>query len=326
MRYGRAERLIQLAIEMQAARTGLTISDIMERFSVSRRTAIRMRDAVLSAFPQADEVRSSDRRKRWRLPPSSTQRLIGITADQLASLELGAVALERMDLAYHAETVRGLGGKIRALLSGDILRQIEPDFDALMQSEVIMHRPRPVSHVAASVLDDLRTAIKSCRKVSFHYASSEASEAQERRVAPLGLVYGHRHYLVGRVEPDKPIKFFALGRISNLNLTSDSFDVSQDIDLRERVATSFGAFDEAPHDIIWKFSAEAADAARRYVFHPRQSCEDQSDGSLIVKFRAGGLLEMAWHLLQWGAHVEVLAPERLRTILNGHRPSWPALP
>lgn len=326
MRYGRAERLIQLAIEMQAARTGLTISDIMDRFSVSRRTAIRMRDAVLSAFPQADEVRSTDRRKRWRLPASSTQKLIGITADQLASLELGAVALERMDLAYHAETVRGLGGKIRALLPGDTLRQIEPDFDALVQSEVIMHRPRPETRVAASVLDDLRTAIKSCRKVTFHYASSAETDPQVRTVAPLGLVYGHRHYLAGRSNPEDPVKFFALGRISNLTLTSDSFDVDQDIGLRDRVASSFGAFDEGPHDIIWKFSAEAAEAARNYVFHPLQSREDQSDGSLIVRFRAGGLLEMAWHLLQWGAHVEVLAPERLKAILNGHQPHWPALP
>ena len=35
MRYSRAERLIQLALEMQAARGGLAISEIMEKFAVS---------------------------------------------------------------------------------------------------------------------------------------------------------------------------------------------------------------------------------------------------------------------------------------------------
>ena len=74
MRYARADRLIQLALEMQAARGGLTLTDIETRFEVSRRTAIRMRDAVLRVFPQADEVPSNDRSKRWRLSTASSRR------------------------------------------------------------------------------------------------------------------------------------------------------------------------------------------------------------------------------------------------------------
>ena len=58
MRYSRAERLIQLALEMQAARGGLTIAEIQEKFEVSRRTAIRMRDAVIRAFPNSSEIKA----------------------------------------------------------------------------------------------------------------------------------------------------------------------------------------------------------------------------------------------------------------------------
>jgi len=87
MRYARADRLIQLALEMQAARGGLTLTDIETRFEVSRRTAIRMRDAVLRVFPQADEVPSNDRSKRWRLSTPATRPLLGITADDLATIE-----------------------------------------------------------------------------------------------------------------------------------------------------------------------------------------------------------------------------------------------
>jgi predicted DNA-binding transcriptional regulator YafY len=47
--------------------------------------------------------------------------------------------------------------------------------------------------------------------------------------------------------------------------------------------------------------------------------EDQSDGFLIVKFWAAGHLEMAWHLYAWGTDVEVLAPERLRALVNSFR-------
>jgi predicted DNA-binding transcriptional regulator YafY len=55
--------------------------------------------------------------------------------------------------------------------------------------------------------------------------------------------------------------------------------------------------------------------------------EDQPDGSLIVRFSAAGHLEMAWHLYVWGSEVDVIAPERLRSLVNGFRRSdFSALP
>ena len=72
---------------------------------------------------------------------------------------------------------------------------------------------------------------------------------------------------------------------------------------------------------------KASANARGYVFHPSQTMVDEVDGSLTVRFRAAGHLEMAWHLYQWGDAVEVLAPERLRAMVEGHRRSdFDALP
>jgi hypothetical protein len=47
---------------------------------------------------------------------------------------------------------------------------------------------------------------------------------------------------------------------------------------------------------------------------------------MLVSFRAGGLLEMAWHLMAWGRHVEVIEPAALRDLLPKTMPDWPALP
>jgi predicted DNA-binding transcriptional regulator YafY len=57
--------------------------------------------------------------------------------------------------------------------------------------------------------------------------------------------------------------------------------------------------------------------AREYMFHPSQELEQQKDGSLIVRFRAGGLLEMSWHLHTWGDEVEVLSPPELKDLMTG---------
>jgi predicted DNA-binding transcriptional regulator YafY len=44
---------------------------------------------------------------------------------------------------------------------------------------------------------------------------------------------------------------------------------------------------------------------------PRRTLSDEPDGSLTVRFRAGGFLEMAHHLMTWGPSVTIVAPKAL---------------
>ena len=147
MRYSRAERIIQLALEMQSTRGGLTLGEIEEKFEVSRRTAIRMRDAVIRAFPQAKEVPTDDRTQRWRIPNGSVQTFTELTTEDLAVLETAAMAMKHAHLPSHAENLRTLSAKIRNLLAGDLLRQIDPDLEALTEAEGIAHRAGPRSFI-----------------------------------------------------------------------------------------------------------------------------------------------------------------------------------
>ncbi len=332
MRYARADRMIQLALEMQAARGGLTLSDIEERFGVSRRTAIRMRDAVIAAFPQADEVPSNDRAKRWRLDGANVRPLLGVTAEDLTALENAAVLLDKANLTDQADAVRGVASKVKASMAAELMRRIEPDLAALAEAEGMALHAGPKPAIPSSLFATLRTAIMSCRKVSFHYSGRISGRAEMRTVRPLGFLYGHRHYLVA--QNDAPAadgaasrpRFFSLPQISRLKLRGESFERDPAFDLKSLVASSFGVFEEPAHDVVWKFTPESAAVARQFAFHPTQKNEVQEDGSLIVRFRAGGLLEMAWHLMTWGQHVEVLEPAALKAMLPTTLPQWPALP
>lgn len=326
MRYSRAERLIQLALEMQAARGGLTIGDIEQKFDVSRRTAIRMRDAVLRAFPNSSEVQTGERTKRWRLNPGVAQNFAEITSDDLASVEIAAEAMEAANLHVHAQNLLGVAAKIRNLIEASALNHIEPDLEALTEAEGLAHRAGPRPHIPLAVFDLLRTAIKSCRKVSFDYAARSGKSVSRRTVAPMGFLYGHRHYLVAIQDGTRKPKFFSLPAISKLKLEPTVFERDPTFVLRDFVSNSFGVFEEEPVDVVWRFSAEAAPLARTFVFHHTQQFEEGSDGQLTVRFRAGGLLEMAWHLLSWGDNVEVIEPASLSALLPEAMPSWPALP
>jgi predicted DNA-binding transcriptional regulator YafY len=113
---------------------------------------------------------------------------------------------------------------------------------------------------------------------------------------------------------------------AKLRLLPEGFERDPEFNLGAIVAKSFGVYEEAPVDVVWRFSAEAAPLARQFQFHQSQVFEPCGDGGLIVRFHAGGLLEMAWHLMTWGRHVEVLEPAALRALLPEKMPDWPALP
>jgi hypothetical protein len=69
---------------------------------------------------------------------------------------------------------------------------------------------------------------------------------------------------------------------------------------------------EEPFDVVRRFSPAVAEDARSYQFHLSQTNQEQADGALVVRFRAGGAEEMCWHLFTWTPELKVIAPDGLR--------------
>ena len=328
MRHEKANNLLQLALEMQAARGGLSLDDIEEKFDVGRRTAMRMRDAVLDVFPHADEVETDERKKRWRLPKGTLDRLVGVTADELGDIEVAINLLKRDNLLDQAASLEGILTKLRAVMSPTMANRVETDLDALLEAEGLAMRPGPKPRSRAMVLEDLRDAVKGCRKVEIQYRNRTTRRINKRIVHPYGFLYGHRHYLVAYnlVKGAQGYRLFSLPNIERVVPQDEYFERDDEFSLEAFSQQSFGVFQEAPFQVVWRFSPRAAPDAQDFLFHPDQEAEPQQDGSLIVRFAAGGALEMCWHLYAWGDDVEVLEPQTLRDMVNSNRQSWPGLP
>ena len=328
MRYEKAEKLLLLALDMQASRGGLSLDDIQERFGGSRRTAMRMRDAILRIFPHADEVPTDEKKKRWRIPPGTMDRLIGCSADELADLETAIKVLRREHMADQANALEGLSAKIKAVLRPEIARRVEPDLAALLEAENLALRPGPKPKSRMTVLDDLRQAILGFRVVRIKYYTRYKDSVSQRKVHPYGFLYGHRHYLVANNlrKGEEGIRMFSLPNISKVEVMEEHFVRDEKFDLEDFAKQSFGIFHEDPFDVVWKFSPRSAKDAKDFVFHPDQKIQQQNDGSLIVRFRAGGALEMCWYLFSWGKDVKVLEPKHLADMMADHRPRWEGLP
>lgn len=145
------------------------------------------------------------------------------------------------------------------------------------------------------------------------------------------MLSGLRRYLVGRPadDPDGPVRTYRMDSILEARHCTVGFVRPDGFDLHEFAKRAFGVFQNEAEfgEVVWRFSPEAAAHARGCQFHPEQELEEQTDGSLIVRFHAAGHLEMCWHLYTWGHHVEVLSPARLREMVDGpQRADFPALP
>ena len=315
MRYAPAERLLRLARHLAATRAGLTLDEMATELDVGRRTVERLRDSLMAMFPQMNSWDDEERVRRWRLPPSALVGVIAVRAEAVAAIETSARECEMRGEADRASLLREASTTLRAMMRPDALRRAEPDIAALMEAEGVAMRPGPRPVLAAGVLPALRRAILGMQPVVVRYAGPDAAEPTTRILCPYGILYGGRGWLVAHVDGLPEMRLWRLDRIASVDLVDRGFQRREDFDLATYAAQSFGVFQEEPLDVVLRFEPEAADDAAGWVFHPSQSIEREADGALIVRFRAGGVQEMCWHLFTWGTAVTVVAPDALRAAM-----------
>ena len=315
MRYGPAENLLRLARHLAATRTGLTLDEIATELGVGRRTAERMRDTLQAMFPELGYQDDDARVRRWRLPSSALVGIVEPPAEAVAAIETAARECEGRGEAERAALLREAATTLRAVMRPDALRRAETDIAALMEAEGIAMRPGPRPVIAPGVLSTLRRAILGMQLVVVRYSSPETEEAATRILCPYGVLYGGRGWLVAHVDGLPEMRLWRLDRIVSADLLDRGFQRREDFNLSDYAAQSFGVFQEEPFDVVLRFVPEAADDAERWQFHPTQNTKREIDGSLTVRFRAGGMQEMCNHLFTWGAAVAVIEPEELRLYL-----------
>lgn len=316
MHYLKLETILRLALAFQGTREGLSLADIQREFGVGRRTAERMRDAVARVFPQFERCDQGERIRRWRLPQGTLGGLVALGADELAAIEGAAAEWRGRGLDERAAPLDAAAAKLRAMARPEHLRRVEPDLEVLMEAEGSALRPGPRPQLADGIIGLLRRGILACLPLSMEYRSRNAAQATRITVHPYGLLYGSRPLLVAAPEPWNEPRLYRLDRMSALELGNSPFLRRAGFALSDFAARAFGTFQEEPFDVVLRFAADTAEEAAQWRFHPTQATERDGEGRLIVRFRAGGAQEMCWHIFTWGASVEIVSPEGLRTQLQ----------
>jgi predicted DNA-binding transcriptional regulator YafY len=86
MSFEKAQQLLELATFVAARRLGVTLDDVSERFSSSRRTAQRIMHALEAQFPDTESGFDEYGRKRWRLQTGALRDLLTLHSQNIRFL------------------------------------------------------------------------------------------------------------------------------------------------------------------------------------------------------------------------------------------------
>ena len=330
MSFAKAQDLLRLAM-LATRRSGVSLEEIVEEYSCVHRTAQRMTEALEAAFPQTQAEDGEDRKRRWRIPTRAVAPLLTPTAEELAALTTAIRQLDAAGMTSEARTAKQLEQKVRALLPANAGTRLAVDEEALLEALGNAARPGPRPAASNEVDSAISEALKGPFLLRILYRRRAQDKPTVRIVAPYGLLLGTRRYLVARDTqkgPGAPLQHYRVEEITSAEVQPDSFEIDRDFSIERHAQKGFGSFESAAEfgDVVWRFTPEAAPHARRFVFHPTQVVEEEADGSLLVRFRASGHLEMCWHLYSWGMSVEVLQPLRLRELVQGFQRDFGVLP
>lgn len=326
MSFSKALDLLKLAKMVAGRSAGVSLAEIAEEFSCSHRTAQRMTQALELTFPGVETKTDDLQRKRWRLDHYDVRLLVaeGFQDTEFVALEMSIRRASREGATNEVDALQRIRDRLLAAVSRPTRRRVESDAEAILEAQGYACRPGPKFAVNERLLLTITSALRGPFLVSMTYESDLPSAGTTRLVEPYGLMLGTRKYLVGKIHGyNSKIRHFRLDRIGSIQLTKQSFHRCSEFNLESYAARAFGSYhsDDEYEEVVWRFRPDAAKVARDFLFHPTQELIQENDGSLLVKFKASGHLEMAWHLYCWGDAVEVLKPEKLCQLVRRHQRS-----
>lgn len=300
-RYSRISDILELLTLMQSKVLGITLSDIQKQFNVSRRTAERLRDSIINILPQINEIETNDKEKHWGFISGFMSEIITFSPDEIASLE---GLKETLTHDEHKKLLEKTLTKLKAL-SRKQLTKIEDEIEVILKSEGVAVTQKPDYKINVEILNNLRQAIKETRKIICNYNN------KEKNLAPYGIIYGSGIYLIAVEGEYKNPYVYKLHKIADIELTNEKFDKGS-FDIKEFANQSFGIYQNEIIKVELLFSKDVAEDVLNFSFHPTQKIKQNDDGTITVKFKASGELEILWHIFKWGNSVKIISPTKLK--------------
>jgi predicted DNA-binding transcriptional regulator YafY len=285
---------------------------IAEHFEISEKTAQRTMDFLRDRikFPVAY---SAEQRGWYYTEPTWALPAIELTEGDLVAILL----TEKLSRQYRGTAIGQQVEQAFSKVLDAMTNTISLDLAAL--AEAHSFEAAATSELDAKLFAQLGRAVRERQQVRMLYYTAMRNEEKWRTVNPLHL---RNHlgdwYLVawdhGR---DKPLDFHC-GRIRELQVLEETFAWPPEFDLKAYLDTGFGMIrGQEPILVELIFDEYQSRWMReRGKFHPTEDREELPDGRLRMQMTVTALDGVQRFVMQYGRHVQVLQPEKLRAAIQ----------
>ena len=158
-------------------------------------------------------------------------------------------------------------------------------------------------------------AIKNRLQIKFTYQKFWEEELSQRLAEPYALKeFKNRWYIMAKDSKDNNIKSFALDRLSNLEITNQTYQYPDNYSIEQSYRYCFGIIspnDEEPQDIILSFDPFQGKYIKTLPLHDTQQVLVDNDVEMKIKLKLCLTHDLVMELLSFGDNMKVIEPKLL---------------
>ncbi|MBU52671.1 MAG: hypothetical protein CL920_28575 [Deltaproteobacteria bacterium] len=293
---------------LEAHHFGLSASDLAEVEGCPVRTIYRdIADLEEAGFPLIQEKRG--KRSLWKLAFHRGSPQVPFTYSEIYALCLGRGLMRLLEGTDFYDSICSAFEKIRSTLPPGVLEHLEA-----FESNVIVRTGTSQNFsLFSDLIHQINGAIDENSRIEILYFSPGNNAEIKRKVDPYRLwIQDGAMYLTGYCHLRDGIRTFNLARIRRLDKLEESFEEVPDFDIDAYLADGFRTMTGEVMEIELLFDPQVKHVASEKIWHPTQEVIENEDGSVVLRFQAGGMKEIKTWILGFGPKIQVLKPEKLR--------------
>ena len=173
----------------------------------------------------------------------------------------------------------------------------------------------------------LHHAIKNRFQIKFTYQKFWEEEISERMVEPYALKeFKNRWYILAKDSKDNKIKSFALDRLTNLEITRQTYQNPDNYNIEQHFRYCFGIIspnDEEPQDIILSFDPFQGKYIKTLPLHHTQKVLVDNEEEMQIKLKLCLTHDLLMELLSFSDNMKVIEPKSLaEEIKDAHKKAY----
>ena len=298
---------------LQAGR-GYNTESLAQACGVSRRTIFRDIDILREA---GVPLVYNEQEQRYRIPDNYLLPPTNFTPEEALALIVLCHDLGGRSRLPFLTPARSAALKLESSLPARLRDRLLATADAV---EILMPPINPL-HGQQAIYEQLIEAVSQRRSVRIRYGSLSEDEQICTRLSPYRLLFSRRSwYVIGRSSFHRSPRTFNLGRIRDLELLEDRFQIPRGFSVERYLRNAWSLIPEPGPDqeVVIRFGKKVAKNVAEVVWHKTQRVEFNPDGTLDFRVTVSGLGEISWWVLGYGDQAEVIRPTELRRIVAGH--------